>query len=245
LVETEHLLIPSHVAIIMDGNGRWAQKRSLPRFLGHRKGVAALKKAVRFCKNCGISTLTVYAFSTENWARPTEEVSFLMDLMHQTFFNEIDELEQEGVRVILVGDRSSLSPSIQELWDRAERRTAHNDTLILNVAFNYGGRNEIVSAARQLAVKVADGEIEPEDIDDIEFAQHLYTRHSPDPDLLIRTGGELRLSNFLLWQSAYTEIFVTDTLWPDFDEQEFEAALRAFAARERRFGRVPQKGSEI
>jgi undecaprenyl diphosphate synthase len=244
LVELESSQVPSHVAIIMDGNGRWAQKRRLPRFMGHRQGVTALKNAVRFCKNRGIGTLTVYAFSTENWARPAEEVSYLMTLMHETFFKEIDELEREGVRVVLVGDRTSLSPAILELWDRAEARTAHNNALILNVAFNYGGRNEIVAAARQLAAKAARGEIDPEAIDDAIFSKHLYTSHSPDPDLLIRTGGELRLSNFLLWQSAYTEIYVTNTLWPDFDEQEFDAALQSFARRERRFGRVPKKGTE-
>ena len=241
----QHAPIPSHVAIIMDGNGRWAQKRSLPRFMGHRKGVAALKNAVRFCKHRGIATLTVYAFSTENWARPEEEVNYLMRLMHETFFTEIDELDREGVRVVLVGDRSSLSPSILALWDRAETKTAGNTALVLNVAFNYGSRNEIVSAARKLAAKAASGELNPDAIDDILFAQHLYTSHSPDPDLLIRTGGELRLSNFLLWQAAYTEIYVTDTLWPDFDDQEFEAALSAYARRERRVGRVPQKGQKI
>lgn len=245
MVETEHAPIPAHVAIIMDGNGRWAQRRALPRVMGHRKGVAALKNAVRFAKRRGISTLTVYAFSTENWARPADEVHFLMDLMYETFFREIDELVQEGVRVVLVGDRESLSPEVQHLWDQAEARTKGNSALILNVAFNYGGRREIVNAARRLAAKVAAGELEPEEIDDALFAQHLYTSHSPDPDLLIRTGGELRLSNFLLWQSAYTEIYVTNTLWPDFDDQEFDAALAAYAGRERRFGRVPQKGSRV
>ncbi|KLU40578.1 MAG: UDP pyrophosphate synthase [Peptococcaceae bacterium 1109] len=244
MVEIEQAAIPAHVAIIMDGNGRWAQRRSLPRVMGHRKGVAALKTAVRFAKRRGIKTLTVYAFSTENWARPAEEVQFLMNLMHETFFKEIDELEKEGVKVVLVGDRGSLSAGVQQLWERAEARTAGNSALTLNVAFNYGSRTEIVTAARRLAAKAAAGELDPEAIDDALFAQHLYTSHCPDPDLLIRTGGELRLSNFLLWQSAYTEIYVTETLWPDFGEEEFEAALKAYAGRERRFGRVPQKGSE-
>lgn len=243
MVEIQQAPTPAHVAIIMDGNGRWAQRRGLPRVMGHRKGVAALKNAVRFAKKRGISTLTVYAFSTENWARPAEEVQFLMDLMHKVFFEEIGELEREGVRVHMIGDRTSLSPSVQALWNEAETRTKGNSSLHLNVAFNYGGRREIVAAARALAAKAAAGEIDPDAIDDQLFAQHLYTSHSPDPDLLIRTGGDLRLSNFLLWQSAYTELYITETLWPDFDDNEFEAALQAYGRRDRRFGRVPQKGS--
>ena len=234
----QHAPIPSHVAIIMDGNGRWAQKRSLPRFMGHRKGVAALKNAVRFCKHRGIATLTVYAFSTENWARPEEEVNYLMRLMHETFFTEIDELDREGVRVVLVGDRSSLSPSILALWDRAETKTAGNTALVLNVAFNYGSRNEIVSAARKLAAKAASGELNPDAIDDILFAQHLYTSHSPDPDLLIRTGGELRLSNFLLWESAYAELGFYEALWPDWGADEIQTICRDYGQRVRKFGGV-------
>lgn len=233
--------IPSHVAIIMDGNGRWAQNRSMPRFFGHRQGVAALKKAVRYAANQGIETLTVYAFSTENWHRPPDEVNFLMDLMHKTFSKEIEELYREGVKIVLIGDRSTLSSDILAVWDRAEQITKNNRRMTLNVAFNYGGRTEIVAAVKNIAAKVLTGHISIDDIDDELFNEELYTSHSPDPDLLIRTGGELRLSNFLLWQSAYTEIYVTATLWPDFDEEDFEKALQSYAKRERRFGRVPVK----
>lgn len=226
----------------MDGNGRWARRRALPRFLGHRQGVAALKTAVRYASDRGIAILTVYAFSTENWQRPQEEVNFLLDLMHKTFVQEIDELHDEGVRIVLIGDRTSLTGDILEIWRNAEKLTKDNRGLTLNVAFNYGGRQELVQAARTLAEQAARGELEPTDISEAMLNDSLYTRASPDPDLIIRTGGEMRLSNFLLWQAAYSEFYVTDVLWPDFNEDHFAAALEDFSQRERRFGRIAGKG---
>ncbi|HHY10783.1 MAG TPA: di-trans,poly-cis-decaprenylcistransferase [Firmicutes bacterium] len=225
----------------MDGNGRWAKKRGLPRFLGHRQGVDALKKAVRFASDIGIGTLTVYAFSTENWQRPQAEVNFLLDLMYKTFVSEIEELRREGVRIFLIGDRQTISEEIAAVWDKAEALTKENKGLTLNVAFNYGGRQEITAAARSLAKKVAAKKLTLEDITEDTFQKELYTRQSPDLDLIIRTGGESRLSNFLLWQAAYSEIYITDTLWPDFGPKDFARALQDFSRRERRFGLVPVK----
>lgn len=239
--KSELTTLPAHVAIIMDGNGRWARRRAMPRFMGHRQGVAALKKAVRYASHRGIGTLTVYAFSTENWQRPQEEVDFLLDLMYKTFVQEIEELEREGVRIVLIGDRTSLTKDILAVWTQAEERTAHNQGLTLNVAFNYGGRQELVTAARHLAEQVSRGELALEDISEESINKTLYTWRSPDPDLIIRTGGELRLSNFLLWQAAYSEFYVTDVLWPDFEEKDFAKALQAYGGRERRFGQVPMK----
>lgn len=236
--------LPSHVAIIMDGNGRWAKHRAMPRFLGHRQGVKALKKAVRYASNQGITTLTVYAFSTENWQRPMEEVNFLMDLMYKTLVQEIEELQQEGVRIIQIGDKVSLAPEVRKMWEQVEQSTAHNTGLTLNIAFNYGGRQELLAAARELAKRASQGEITWDEITLESIYNLLYTAHSPDPDLIIRTGGEFRLSNFLLWQAAYAEIYVTDVLWPDFDEKDFSLALENFKRRERRFGQVLTKESD-
>ncbi|HKM43812.1 MAG TPA: isoprenyl transferase [Limnochordia bacterium] len=233
--------LPVHVAIIMDGNGRWARRRALPRFLGHRQGVKALKKAVRYASNLGISALTVYAFSTENWTRPSEEVNFLMDLMYKTFVQEIEELNREDVRIRFVGDRTSLSKDILKVWDRAEETTVNNQGLTLNIAFNYGGRQEMLNVVKSLVEQVAQGEITVDDINEKAIASLLYTHPTPDPDLVIRTGGEMRLSNFLLWQAAYSEFYVTDVLWPDFGEDDFERALQTYAGRERRFGQVLTK----
>lgn len=230
--------IPRHVGIIMDGNGRWAKQKKLPRYFGHQEGLTALKNAVKFCVHNGIGYLTVYAFSTENWFRPVEEVNFLMKLMEKAFRDEIDELKSEGVRVRLVGDRSSLSAEACKLWEQAEESTQDNDRLQLNVAFNYGGRKEITQAARNLAQLVADGKLLPAEISEELIAEHLYTKGVPEPDLVIRTGGEYRISNFLLWQSAYSEWYVTSTLWPDFSEQDFADAISSFAQRDRRFGRI-------
>ncbi|HHT42820.1 MAG TPA: di-trans,poly-cis-decaprenylcistransferase [Firmicutes bacterium] len=225
----------------MDGNGRWARRRAMPRYLGHRQGVKALKTAVRYASRRGIGTLTVYAFSTENWRRPKEEVDFLLDLMYKTFVQEIEELRREGVRIRLIGERTSLSPDVLAIWDNAEKVTAENTGLNLNVAFNYGGRTELTRAVRELVGQAARGEISVEDITEEALARQLYTWPSPDPDLIIRTGGEYRLSNFLLWQAAYSELYVTEVLWPDFGEREFEEALQDYLRRERRFGQVPQK----
>ncbi|NLL47129.1 MAG: isoprenyl transferase [Firmicutes bacterium] len=225
----------------MDGNGRWASRRALPRFLGHRQGVKALKKVVRYASKRGISALTVYAFSTENWTRPKEEVDFLLDLMQKTFVAEIEELHREGVRIQLAGDRASLNEEILKIWHGAEEITAQNQGLTLNVAFNYGGRQEILHVVQTLAKQVAQGEIALDAISEQTIANLLYTQPTPDPDLIIRTGGEMRLSNFLLWQAAYSEFYVTDVLWPDFDEDDFERALQDYAGRERRFGQVLAK----
>lgn len=233
--------VPAHVAIIMDGNGRWAKRRGMPRFFGHRQGVKALKTAVRYASKRGIAALTVYAFSTENWRRPREEVEFLLELMYKTFVQEIEELQREGVRIRLVGDRSNLSPDILKIWSQAEELTRDNTGLNLNVAFNYGARSELTQAVRQLAQQVAEGQLTPEEITEEQVTRMLFTWPTPDPDLIIRTGGEMRLSNFLLWQAAYSELYVTNVLWPDFGEKDFELALQDYAGRERRFGQVPVK----
>jgi len=231
---------PKHVAIIMDGNGRWAQRKMLPRYLGHREGVKALKRIIKCCGQFGIEMLTVYAFSTENWQRPAEEVDYLLKLMEQTFVTELDELVTAGVRIKVLGDMQSIPPTYQRIWQEAEERTKGNDKLYLNVAFNYGGRNEIVRAIQAIAVKVIQGEITVEQITENLVAQHLYTSGLPDPDLVIRTGGEIRMSNFLLWQCAYAEWYFTQTLWPDSGVAEFEKALESFAKRERRYGRIKE-----
>lgn len=233
--------IPNHVAIIMDGNGRWAKTRMMPRYQGHREGVKALKRIVRCCRDRGIKILTVYAFSTENWKRPANEVQSLMELMEHTFTVELEELAANGVQVRIIGDRSTVSLRQQHIWETAEERTKHNDSMILNVAFNYGGRMEIVQAARAIAEAVRRGQMLPDDITEDVFARYLFTKDLADPDLIIRTGGELRVSNFLLWQGAYAEWYFTDTLWPDFDVEEFEKALASFQRRDRRFGRITEK----
>ncbi|MEN9206692.1 MAG: isoprenyl transferase [Gloeomargarita sp. GMQP_bins_120] len=228
--------LPRHVAVIMDGNGRWAQKRHLPRVMGHQQGVAALKELVRCCRDWGIPHLTCYAFSTENWGRPALEVEFLLTLFERVLRQELDELIREQVRLEFVGHLAALPPRLQAQIAEAVELTRHQERVRLTVATNYGGRQEIVQACRALARRVQRGELDPEDIDENQFAQHLYT--ACDPDLLIRTSGEMRLSNFLLWQVAYAELYVTDTLWPDFDRACFHQALRAFQQRQRRFGRL-------
>ncbi|MCS7030071.1 MAG: isoprenyl transferase [Gloeomargarita sp. SKYG116] len=230
--------LPQHVAVIMDGNGRWAQKRHLPRIMGHQQGVAALKELVRCCRDWGIPHLTCYAFSTENWGRPGLEVEFLLTLFEQVLRQELEELIREQVRLEFVGHLAALPPRLQAQIAEAVELTRHHERVWLTVATNYGGRQEIVQACQTLARRVQRGELAPEDIDETQFAQHLYTAASRDPDLLIRTSGEMRLSNFLLWQVAYAELYITDTLWPDFDRECFHQALRAFQQRQRRFGRL-------
>ncbi len=232
--------IPQHVAIIMDGNGRWAKRKLLPRYFGHRQGVVALKNAVRFCAKQQIPVLTVYAFSTENWFRPPEEVQFLMDLMTKTFQTEIDELYREGVCVKMLGDRNTITKAQLDLWEAAEDYTRSNTRLTLNVAFNYGGRKEIVHAVKSIATQVLAEELSLEEIDENTVNRFLYSAEMPNPDLVIRTGGDWRISNFLLWQSAYAEWFFTDVLWPDFDDSEFARALASYAKRDRRFGRLSE-----
>ncbi len=227
--------MPKHVAVIMDGNGRWANQRGLPRIAGHRQGAKVLKDLLRCCKDWGIGALTAYAFSTENWSRPTTEVNFLMVLFEKMLRKELKEMHAEGVRIRFIGDLSGLSPSLQREMARAMEETAHNSAIDFNVAINYGSRSEIVHACQQVAQKVERGELASADVSEALISQHLYTAGC-DPDLLIRTSGEQRLSNFLLWQLAYTEMYFTNAFWPDFDRGEFHQALLTFQKRDRRFG---------
>ena len=235
--------LPAHVAVIMDGNGRWANQRGLPRVMGHRQGVEALKRTLRLCSDWGIGSLTAYAFSTENWNRPGEEVSFLMTLFERVLAKELKALEQEQVRIRFLGDLEQLPEGLQQLIQDATDRTASNTGIRFNVCTNYGGRRELVRAARLLAEQVARGELEPGAIDEQAFASKLLTAGEPDPDLLIRTSGEQRISNFLLWQLAYAELHITDVLWPDFDETALVTALMDFQNRQRRFGGVESVSS--
>jgi undecaprenyl diphosphate synthase len=230
--------LPAHVAVIMDGNGRWAKQRNLPRVMGHREGVEALKRTLRLCSDWGIGALTTYAFSTENWNRPGEEVSFLMTLFERVLARELEALEREQVRIRFLGDLEQLPAGLQRLIEAATARTAANTGIHFNVCTNYGGRRELVQAARQLAAQVARGTLDPEAIDEAAFASQLQTVGEVDPDLLIRTSGEYRISNFLLWQLAYAEIHITDVLWPDFDEAALVRALLDYQTRQRRFGGV-------
>ncbi|WP_313949406.1 polyprenyl diphosphate synthase [Leptolyngbya sp. FACHB-261] len=239
--DLDPLRLPAHVAVIMDGNGRWAKGRGQPRIFGHRRGVDILKDLLRCCKDWGIGTLTAYAFSTENWGRPIEEVDFLMLLFERVLRRELREMMLEGVKISFVGDLQALPRSLQSEIEQAMTQTKDNTAVEFVVATNYGGRQEILQACRQLAAQAQRGELDPAQINDALFEKHLYTAGTQDPDLLIRTSGEMRLSNFLLWQMAYTELYVTDTLWPDFDRAEFHQALLAYQARERRFGRVETK----
>jgi len=224
--------LPRHVAVVMDGNGRWAQRRFLPRTSGHKFGVDALKRVVRHCAEIGVPYLTVFAFSSENWSRPAEEVQTLMDLFVKALQREAPELARQGVQLHVVGDLTAFSAEMRELIEQAQALTRDNSRLVLNVALNYGGRWDVVQAAQ---AAVGNGQA----ITAQTLAQHLALAHCPDPDLLIRTGGEHRISNFLLWQLAYTELYFTDLLWPDFNAEAFDAALADFAQRQRRFGGVP------
>lgn len=230
--------LPRHVAVIMDGNGRWAKRRGMPRIMGHRRGVDVLKDLLRCCRDWGLEALTAYAFSTENWGRPTEEVEFLMLLFERVLRRELKEMMEEDVRIRFVGNLQVLPPSLQEEISKAVTATQNNQGIKFTIATNYGGRQEIVNACKAIAEKVQSGQLQPEAIDESVFERHLYTAGICDPDLLIRTSGELRISNFLLWQMAYAEIYVTETLWPDFDRTEFHRALSAYQQRERRFGKV-------
>ncbi len=227
---------PVHVAVIMDGNGRWAKERKLPRAAGHRQGAEAVRTAVRSAAELGVSFLTLYGFSNENWKRPKTEITDLMGLLRLYLHREVGELDREGVRIRFIGNRERLADDIVTLIEMAEQRTRRNIGLTLVVALSYGGRQEITHAARTLARQVAAGEIEPDDIDDAALDRNLFTCEIPDPDLLIRTSGEQRISNFLLWQCAYSELVFTDTLWPDFSREDFAAAVREYHRRERRFG---------
>jgi len=230
--------LPKHVAVIMDGNGRWAKHRGLPRIMGHRRGVDALKDLLRCCRDWGIPALTAYAFSTENWGRPLEEVDFLMMLFERVLRRELEEMIQENVKIRFVGDLGALPSSLQAEIERSMAVTASNQGICFTVATNYGGRQEILQACQAIALQVQQGLLEPDAIDETLFAKHLYTANLSDPDLLIRTSGEMRISNFLLWQLAYAEFYITETLWPDFNRSEFHRALSAYQKRDRRFGKV-------
>ncbi len=232
--EEQALKIPQHVGIIMDGNGRWAAQRGLPRQAGHRAGFENLRRVLRACVDFGIPMLTVYAFSTENWGRPEEEVKALLVLLERGLEREVPKLHREGVVIRHFGRKDNLAPSLQKKIADAWTLTRDNRRIALNVAFNYGGRAEIVQAVQRILV----AGLAPEQIDEALVSRYLYTEGLPDPDLVIRTGGEMRLSNFLIWQAAYAEYYSTPTYWPDFDKEELERALVAFTARDRRFGLV-------
>ena len=226
--------MPRHVAIVMDGNGRWAKKRFLPRLAGHRQGYESLRRMVNLCLDRGIEVLTVFAFSSENWKRPVEEVSGLMDLLVKGLMREVPKLGEQGVRMEFPGERQGLSELVRSSLEQARAQTACNDRLVLNICFNYGGRWDIVQAAQQLALR-------GEAITEASLSAALSMSHVPDPDLVIRTGGEQRISNFMLWQSAYSEFYFSDKLWPDFDAAEFDRALACYAGRERRFGLISEQ----
>ncbi|GAB1539575.1 polyprenyl diphosphate synthase [Scytonema sp. NUACC21] len=230
--------LPQHVAVIMDGNGRWATQRGLPRIAGHRQGAKTLKELLRCCKDWGIKALTAYAFSTENWRRPLEEVDFLMLLFERLLRQELAQMHREGVRISFIGDLSILRPSLLVEIERSMAETFHNQAIHFTVAVNYGSRNEITRACRQVAELVQRGEVSPDEVNESLIEQNLYTVGTPEPDLLIRTSGEMRLSNFLLWQMAYTEMYFTDVFWPDFDRAAFHQALLSYQERDRRFGQI-------
>jgi undecaprenyl diphosphate synthase len=235
---TDTVRLPVHVAIIMDGNGRWAQKRLLSRVMGHERGAEAVRMAVRTCRELGIRYLTLYAFSTENWQRPASEIDALMSLLRRFLASEFADLRRNDIRLEIIGQRFRLPPDIQADLEKAVAETRGNRALQLTLALSYGGRDEIVRAARKIACRVRDGGLEPDGITEELLAAHLDTAGMPDPDILIRTGGDMRLSNFLLWQMAYAELFITDTLWPDFRREHFLKILDEFNRRQRRFGRV-------
>ncbi len=226
--------VPRHVAVVMDGNGRWAKRRHMPRFFGHKAGVDVLVRSVRDFADRGVEYLTVFAFSSENWKRPSEEVSGLMSLVLVAVSKYLTKLANDGVRIRIIGDREAVSDKLRQAWEQAESLTAHNSRITLSVAFNYGGRWDIVQACRRA---LAEG-LAPEALDEDWLSQHMAVSFAPDPDLFIRTGGEMRISNFLLWQAAYAEFHFTDCLWPDFGPEEIDRALQAYAQRDRRFGGI-------
>jgi len=230
----QNLVPPHHIAIVMDGNGRWAKRRFLPRLAGHKQGVDVLRRCVQACAQRGVGVLTVFAFSSENWNRPQDEVSGLMELLAKALSREVPQLLRDGVRLHFVGARAGLSSKVQDGLVQAEAATAHNTRLVLNVCFNYGGRWDVAQAAAQLAAR-------GEPITEASLDRAMALSHVPDPDLLIRTGGEMRLSNFLLWQAAYAELYFSDKLWPDFDDAALDEAIAAFHARERRFGKTSEQ----
>ena len=236
--KTQKLPPPEHIAIIMDGNGRWAKKRGLPRTAGHAAGAETFRRIATYCRSIGVKYLTVYAFSTENWKRSRDEVESIMALFEKYLHEAIDEMEQDHIRLKVLGDLSRISPELRALIERTAEISTHYDGFQANVCINYGGRDEIVHAARRCAAQCAAGETKPEELTEEAFGGLLYTAGIPDPELIIRPSGEERVSNFLLWQSAYSEYYFTDVLWPDFDERELDRAIAAYQKRDRRFGGV-------
>lgn len=235
------LKVPRHVAIIMDGNGRWAKRRKQPRFYGHRAGIEAVEEVLRACAKVGVKALTLFAFSSENWRRPPQEVQILMGLFKSALSSRLNQFQEQNIRLRVIGDRNRLPKSLQTEIAKAEMLTANNEGITLIVAANYGGRWDITQATKQIAAKVKNGQISIDSITPEVFATHLALADLPEPDLFIRTGSEQRISNFLLWQLAYTEFYFTDTLWPDFDEAAFALAINTFVQRERRFGRTSEQ----
>ena len=235
--EEEKIPVPRHIGIIMDGNGRWAKRRGLPRQAGHRKGAEVFKEIARACQARGVEVLTMYAFSTENWKRPKEEVDAIMDLLRR-FLKDAKKYQRDNMKLRFLGDRTPLAPDLQALMEDTEKGSASNTGMTVNIALNYGGRDEIVHGVRHLAEQVAQGLLRPQDIDEESISQNLYTRGQPDPDLIIRPSGEYRTSNFLLWQSAYAELIFMDVLWPDFTPKDLDRALMEYAHRNRRFGGI-------
>ena len=235
---SEQRSIPQHVAIIMDGNGRWAKQHGKERYEGHIAGVESVRRVLRAAVTTGVKYLTLYAFSTENWGRPVAEVDAIMELFCKSVVGEAPELVKQGIKVQIIGERDRFSERVLEMIDKIESTTLSGDKLTLVLAFNYSARREIMLATKAIAERVARGELRTEEISELTISEHLMTRSIPDPDLIVRTSGECRLSNFLLWQASYAEFYFPETLWPDFDEKEFERALEAFAKRERRYGLV-------
>lgn len=234
----ENLKIPAHIGIIMDGNGRWAKKRKIVRSFGHKAGAKVFRKITKYCSNIGVKYLTVYAFSTENWKRPESEINFLMDLFEQYLNECINDFKDENIKVNFIGDKTKFSEKLQKLILEVENTSQKSTGMTLNIAMNYGGRAEIVKAVKDIAKKVSTGKISIDEIDEDLISQNLYTKFQPDPDLIIRPSGEYRLSNFLTWQSVYSELLFMDILWPDFTEKDLDAAILEYNKRNRRFGKV-------
>lgn len=235
---SENLYIPEHVGIIMDGNGRWAKKRGLPRSVGHTYGAKNFRKITRYISKTGVKILTLYAFSTENWKRPAEEVGALMKLFHQYLVDSLTDFREDDIKVVFIGDRSAFDQSLIDLINESEEVAKDRKGMLLNLAMNYGSRDEILRAVKSLCHDAKDGKIDPDKITQEDISARLYTGGEPDPDLIIRTGGELRFSNFMLYQSAYSEFYATETLWPDFGEEDFDKAIIEFNKRNRRFGGI-------
>ncbi len=238
------LTIPKHLAVIMDGNGRWAKSRGLPRVFGHKKGAEVVTDVVKYCSGCGVKYLTLYTFSTENWLRPKDEVSFLMDLLNKYLEKEVEEMDRNNVRLLVSGRLNMLPESSRKLIDSSVSKLSGNTGMVLNLALSYGGRGEIADAVKKIAERVKAGEINPQDIDETLLAENLYNPEVPDTDLIIRTGGERRISNFMLWRAAYGEFYFTDCLWPDFNSDELDKAFADFSGRVRRFGMTDEQVSK-